>query len=71
MKSLLGLSLAACALGLTDLVVAPRRLAPTQHAKGWGPSGRGFDPRINRNTGRPHEHAREIARFERRQARPA
>lgn len=28
----------------------------------------GFDPRINRHTGKPHEHKREIARRLRQQA---
>lgn len=35
------------------------------HRNGWG----AFDPKINRHTGRPHEHKREIARRQRQAAR--
>ena len=45
------------------------RLAPTRHMKGWGPSGRGMDPRVNRRSGEPHQHRREIARRLRQAAR--
>lgn len=35
------------------------------HRNCWG----SFDPNINRHTGRPHEHKREIARRQRQAAR--
>lgn len=37
-------------------------LTPTPTPRTWTPPKPPFDPKINRWTGKPHEHKREIAR---------
>lgn len=52
-------------LGVTGHRGVFRSGAWADHRKDWG----NFDPKINRHTGRPHEHKREIARRQRQAAR--
>lgn len=47
------------------MTLLPRFAGLVRYPTGWNSSGWGFHPRINRNTRRPHEHAREIARRQR------
>jgi hypothetical protein len=54
-----------CAFGLSGHRGVFRSGAWADHRKDWG----NFDPKINRHTGRPHEHKREIARRKRQAAR--
>jgi len=68
-KSILG---GAIGLGVADML-ANLRMMPeiTGPSRYFGTNkylNSRFDPRINRHTGKPHEHAREIARNQRRAA---
>lgn len=65
-KSIAGSILAALAVAGSAVPLrtadSNHHMGRTRYPKGYGPRGRGFHPNINRNTGRPHEHRREIAR---------
>ena len=63
--------MALAGLGAVDLM-RPGVNRPGERRYDFYGSTRGsFDPKINRHTGRPHEHKREIARRLRQEARKA
>lgn len=51
-------------------LLAPHHMGRTSYPKGWRNIG-GVPAGINRHTGKPHEHKREIARRKRQAARLA
>jgi hypothetical protein len=57
-------SILSCIAALaTTAMRSPHHLGSTRRPAGWTQVYRNrFDPRINRHTGKPHEHKREIAR---------
>lgn len=54
--------------GITSLAREPHHMGRTRRPAGWRNVG-GVPANINRHTGRPHEHKREIARRLRQQER--